>query len=65
MLIIVYNKRLKFSNFAMIFLESEKVHEKNTNTSTKNVHAQIVNLKIRWNNYNEADSLEQILIKQF
>jgi len=49
----------------MIFLESEKVHEKNTNTSTKNVHAQIVNLKIRWNNYNEADSLEQILIKQF
>ncbi len=49
----------------MIFFEYEKVHEKITNKSTKNVHAQIVNLEIRLNNYNEANSLEEILIKQF
>jgi hypothetical protein len=65
MLIIIYDKRLKFLNFSMIFFEYEKVHEKITNKSTKNVHAQIVNLEIRLNNYNEANSLEEILIKQF
>ncbi len=61
----MYIINIELKKIAIIVFESEKVHENITNKSTKIFHAQIVNLKIRLNNYNEDDSLEEISIEQF
>jgi hypothetical protein len=61
----LYIINIELKKIAIIVFESEKVHENITNKSTKIFHAQIVNLKIRLNNYNEDDSLEEISIEQF